>query len=150
MSCCAVASPRSQRTPHPSRLSKSETVEQLAARRERLLRKVANLSALDDAATVRLEAAMRQMPTPLEAERLREAELTTGYAAARRAYDAASNRLWDLDKRILTTKARSVSDLKRQAEVVRAHCPSPCEFDIPEEMLEGLLASIEALEARHE
>lgn len=212
MSCCAVAPSRPQR--QLPNVETPETIAKLFARRERLRRKLAELSVADDEAIRRLEALKPAMPEemivrdvddrmtldsswfrpcapvhgaiiwiPAEgwrdmlanprhlrgsdkvdqrtlgrvraglaaAERydelFRNAKLTAGYEASRKAYEAADDRLWKLDKRILAMTATSFGDIVLQAAVVQAHC---ADDEAPAEMVAALLASIGTLGGRHD
>ncbi|MGE3228115.1 MAG: hypothetical protein AB7J30_01585 [Hyphomicrobium sp.] len=74
-------------------------------------------------------------------EAVRRADLEAGYSAAHEAFEAAHDRLWALDERIVEMKAACFEDVVRQAGIVRAHCES----GLPDGMIEALLTSIEAL-----
>lgn len=74
-------------------------------------------------------------------EAVRRADLKAGYSAANEAFEAAHDRLWEIDERIVAMKAGSFDDVVRQANVVRAHCES----GVSDDMIGALLSSIEAL-----
>lgn len=199
-----------------ARKAGNESIAQLAAQREQLKAEVEKLSALNDEARDRFEAAKPQVPeeivvkgddrmvldtawfrppsfqfavanglrqtVPAEgwramlanpprlfgsdevneralerirtglaaAERYEElvhkADAEAGYSTAHAAYNAAVERFWELDARILAMNAQSLQDVALQAAVVRA-CAED-DGSVPPEFVSGLLGSIEALAAR--
>lgn len=79
-------------------------------------------------------------------ELVHKADVEAGYSAAADAEEEARQRLDELDDAILALPARSMGDLLLQVDVLRANMKPGCE--LPDAMVEGLIASIEALGGR--